>query len=123
MGKFFGFLFVIVLGAFTYLVLRPLPLIHFEDTDRVVGKVEKITQQNKDVVVKLEDNNEVFTIKDGFKNGISMNKIKHLEGEVATIYFLKKDFKFWDPLDPSSTIKHVAKLKTLKGVAYNEIVK
>ena len=122
MGKFFGFLAIVLISVFAYFSLRPMGAIHFENTEKIIGKVTKITQKSDDIFINLKNGNGVYFIKDGLKKGIFMQRIKKFEGKIVTIYYVKNDLDHFDPLDPFDTKKYIAKMKSINGIIYNEIV-
>ena len=122
MSKFFGFLAIVLIGGFAYFSFRPMGVIHLENTEKIIGKVTKITQKSDDIFINLKNRDEVYFIKDGLKKGIFMQRIKKLEGKIVTIYYVKNDLDHFDPLDPFDTKKYIAKMKSISEVVYNEIV-
>jgi hypothetical protein len=122
MGKFFGFLLVVLIGSFAYFSLRPTDNIGIDDVDKIVGKVDKIYQKSNDIYIKMKSRDETYFIKDAIKHGIFLQRIKKgLEGKIITIYYLKNDFDHFDPLDPFDTNRYVAKVKSINEVVYNEM--
>jgi len=122
MGKFFGFIAILLIGAFAYFSLKPMGTIAFQNTDKIIGRVEKVYSKSNDIYIKIKDKKEVYFIKNGLKKGIFIQNIqKTLTGKVVTIYFVKNDFDHFDPLDPFDLERYVAKIKTINQVIYNEI--
>ncbi len=122
MGKFFGFILLLIIGSFAYFAFRPMGDIELYHTDKIVGKVEKIYNKSNDIYIKLKDQEEVYFIKNGLKKGIFIQNIKKaLNEQVVTIYYVKNDFDHFDPLDPYDAKRYIAKIRTIKQVIYNEI--
>jgi len=122
MSKFFGFIAILLVGSFAYFSFRPMGTISLENTDKIIGKVEKVYNKSNDIYIELKNRDEVYFIKNGLKKGIFMQNIqKALNGKVVTIYFVKNDLDHFDPLDPFDLKRYVAKLKTINEVIYNEI--
>jgi len=122
MGKFFGFLLVLLIGGFAYFSLRPTGNIGINDVDKIVGKVDKIYQKSNDIYIKMKSRDETYFIKNAIKNGIFLQRIKRsLEGKIITIYYVKNNFDHFDPLDPFDANRYVAKVKSINEVVYNEM--
>ena len=129
MGKFFGFLLVLILGSFAYFSLRPIKTVELLDTLRVSGKVSEIYQKSNDIFIKLKDvkdvenNGEiVYFIKNGIAKGIPLDRMKKsLDGGIVTIYYTKNNLDFFDPLDPFDKERYIAKIRSINEVVYNEI--
>jgi len=132
MGKFFGFLLVLILGSFAYFSLRPIKTVELLDTLRVSGKVSEIYQKSNDIFIKLKDvkntndtiNNDeiVYFIKDGITKGVPLERMKKiLKEKIITIYYTKNNLDFFDPLDPFDKERYIAKIRSINEVVYNEI--
>lgn len=122
MGKFFGFMAILLLGSFAYFALRPIGEISIGDVDKILGTIETISQKSNDIIIHLENRDEIYTIHNGVKKGIILRRMKKsLEGKIITMYYLKNDFKHFDPLDINNNDRYVAKIRSINEVVYNEI--
>lgn len=108
-------LLFIALAAFT---LRPVPIPAEKDCLVVSGIVEQITEGGvKDIVFKLEGNNNLYYINRGLENGFTLDGIrKELIGKEVTIKYPD----YWSLL-ANKSIRHISKLEHSNKIIFTEI--
>ena len=72
----------------------------------------------KDVVIRLKETNQWFYINRGLEAGLEIQKLKdELIGTEVTIIYPK----YWTPLDPKNSNKHLTELRLNGNVVYSEL--
>ena len=109
-----GFVFICVL------VFRPVPITSEDKCLSVEGIVKAIYEGGvKDVVFVLEDNQTRYYINRGLEQGLSLDKLKNdLIGQEIVIKYPK----YWTPLDPKESTRHLSKLKWGNQVIFDETI-
>lgn len=96
----------VLLAAFT---LRPVPTVPEKECLVVKARVAGIYEGGvKDVVFVLSGHKESYYINRGLERGLSISSLKQqLEGKEVTIKYPN----YWSVLDPSKSIRHIAKVE------------
>lgn len=102
------------------LILRPVPIPDDEkDCLRVSGTVRAIYEAGvKDVVFKLKGVDRAFYINRGLERGLDVKKLKAdlMNKEVVMLYP-----KYWTPLDPFNSVRHISKLEWNGQTVFTEV--
>ena len=110
-----GLIFV----ALVVLALRPVPISNEKDCLWLTGTVGEVYEAGfKDVVFKLQGLDKKFYINRGLERGLDLEKLRAdlTNQEIDIIYP-----KYWTPLDPGNSIRHVSKIKHDGKTVFTEI--
>ena len=107
-----GFL---TLGA---LALRPVPIVVESECKVVTGRITDVLKENEnDVVFLLEDERRRFYINRGLEHGLQLESLRRdWIAEDVTIKYPR----YWTPLDPTNSSRHVSKLEAGGIVLFDE---
>ena len=110
------FLFLFILAA---LIFRPVPIVPENECLSQTGIVTSVFEGGtNDVNIRLEDNDHMFYINRGLKNGLEMSQVKSdLIGYEVTLKYPKH----WTPLDPFSKTHHVSVVKKGDQIIFTEL--
>lgn len=117
-----NFIFVIlgiVLVALLILILKPIPIPNEEDCLTLEGVVLEIYDGgNKDIIFKLKGHEQLFYVNRGLTKGLDLRQInEQLINKSITIKYPK----YWSPLDPTNSIRHISKIEYHSQVVFNEL--
>ena len=109
----FGFLLSAVL------ILRPVPIPEEKDCLITKGTVVQIYEAGvKDVVFRLKDQGRSFYVNRGLERGLDLGKLRaQLINQNITIKYPK----YWTPLDPGNSSRHVSKIEFDGETIFTEI--
>lgn len=102
------------------LAFRPITSLHIEDCIKVSGITTKVwaNEKSKDINIRIGDGGHYY-INRGLEHGVSesifTNKIM---GKEIIIHYADH----WTPLDPSGTVRHVARVSYGEEILYDEIL-
>jgi hypothetical protein len=111
---FFGLLFL----ALGILIFRPVPIADEKKCVTVKGKVTEIYEAGfKDIVFKLQGLNKEFYINRGLESGLDVHKLRATltHNEIVILYP-----KYWTPLDPFNSTRHISKIKHDGKIVFTE---
>jgi len=108
-----------LLLALGVLIFQPVPISPEHKSNKITGTVSYIFEGGvNDVVFRLKDTNQRFYINRGLEAGLEMQKLKdELIGNEVTIIYPK----YWTPLDPKNSTKHLTELRFNGDVIYSEL--
>jgi len=110
-----GLVFV-VLGI---LVFRPVPMPAEDDCLSLKGTVSEVYEAGvKDVVFKLEGLDKQFYINRGLERGLDLERLR---ADLTHKEIIVKYPKYWTPLDPANSVRHVSKIVCDGKVVFSEI--
>jgi hypothetical protein len=114
-------LLVLTVFSLGLLIFRPIPKATMDNTAEVTGTVTQIFESGeKDVTFVLKEYDRRFYINRGLENGLMLSQLKEsLIGQAITLRYATH----WTPLDPGSSIRHVASLTHKDKVLYSEFSK
>lgn len=106
----------VLLAAFT---LRPVPSVSETECLVVKGEVSAIFEGGvKDVVFVLDGHKENYYINRGLEQGLTIDGLKQqLKGKEVTIKYPD----YWSILDPSKSIRHIAKVEFQGKTVFSEV--
>ena len=101
-----GLIFLIGLG---FLAFRPIPIPEENDCLSLKGRVAEIHESGtKDVSFKLHGSDKTFYLNRGLERGLDLEELKTT---LANKEIIIKYPKYWTPLDPANSIRHVSKIE------------
>ena len=101
------------------LIFKPVPILSEDKLLSVEGTVESIYEGGiKDVVFILKDHPVRYYINRGLESGLVLEK---LQNELTDQTIVLKYPKYWTPLDPKNTVKHVSKVYLGDEVIFSEV--
>ena len=71
-----------------------------------------------DVLFKLKNREQIFYINRGLENGLDLDNLKN---DLIGKMILLKHPKYWTPLDPFNSVRHVSKLEFQGKTVYSEM--
>ena len=100
--------------------MRPVPITSEDKCLVVEGTVKHIYEGGiHDVVFVLEEKGTRYYINRGLEQGLTLDKLRDdLVGENVTIKYPK----YWTPLDPKESIRHLSKLEWGQEVIFDETI-
>jgi hypothetical protein len=112
-------LFLVAFLAIVVLVLRPVPIPEEKDCLITTGTVVDIYEAGvKDIVFRLKDQGRSFYVNRGLERGLNLRKLRaQLINQKITIKYPK----YWTPLDPGNSIRHVSKIEFDGETVFTEI--
>lgn len=120
-SKFFIGLSFFLLCAIALVIARPVPIVSEDKAIIQEGIVSDIYEGGvKDIVFKLENNNDIFYINRGLERGLEITSLKE---ELIGKEVIFKYPKHWTPLDWDNSSKHISKVETKNEVIFNEFKK
>jgi hypothetical protein len=101
------------------LILRPVPIPEEKDCLSLTGTVEEVYKAgSKDVVFTLQGLDKTFYINRGLERGIDLKKLRaDLSNKEIVILYPK----YWTPLDPANSFRHISKIKCEGRTIFTEI--
>jgi hypothetical protein len=105
--------------ALGILIFRPVPISSESRSNKVTGTVKSIYEGGvKDVVFQLNETDTKYYINRGLESGLNLETLRdQLMGREVTIVFPK----YWTPLDPGNSVKHLTRLVFNEVIVYSEI--
>ena len=111
-----GATLLFVLG---FLVFKPVPIPHERDCLRVKGLVTEITESgSKDVYFKLQGIDKTFYVNRGLERGLDLEKLRTT---ITNNEILIKYPKYFTPLDPMNSIRHISKIEFYGQTIFSEL--
>lgn len=101
------------------LFLRPVPVPDEKDCLSLKGKVTQIYEAGvKDVVFELQGLDRKFYINRGLERGLDLEKLRAAltDKEIVIMYP-----KYWTPLDPGNSVRHISKIVCDGKTVFTEI--
>lgn len=112
-------LFVLVVLAVGVLVFRPVPIPDEKDCLIVKAKVTEVYEAGfKDIVFKLQGVDKEFYINRGLERGLDLQALRAnlTNNEIVILYP-----KYWTPLDPANSVRHISKMEFDGKIVFTEI--
>ena len=109
----------LVLVGVGILVFRPVPIPDEEDCLTLNGTVREIYEAGvKDVVFKLQGHDKTFYINRGLERGLELKKLRTdlMSKKIKILYP-----KYWTPLDPFNSVRHISKMEHDGRTIFSEI--
>ena len=100
-------------------IFIPVPISSEDNCLITEGFVQSVSEAGeKDVVIRLKECHKTFYINRGLETGLDLDvlRTKLLHNHVTIKYP-----KYWTPLDPLSSTRHIAKLNYGEEVIFNEM--
>lgn len=101
------------------LVVRPVPIPDEKDCLRLTGTVSDVYEAGvKDVVFKLQGLDRTFYINRGLEKGLDLTQLRAdlTNQEIVILYP-----KYWTPLDPGNSVRHITKIECNGKTVFSEI--
>lgn len=101
------------------LIFRPIPIPDQKDCLSVKGKVTEVYEAGfKDIVFKLQGLDKEFYINRGLERGLHLHELRAnlINNEIVILYP-----KYWSPLDPANSIRHISKMEHDGKIVFTEI--
>lgn len=99
-------LLLLGLGVLSF---RPVPVPDENDCLSLKGTVSEVYEAGvKDVVFKLQGLDKKFYINRGLERGLDLKKLR---ADLTNKEILIKYPKYWTPLDPGNSVRHISKLE------------
>ncbi len=101
------------------LVLRPVPIPLEKDCLIKKGVVLEVYEAGtNDVVFKLQDQQQQFYVNRGLERGLELNKLRtELISKEITIKYPK----YWTPLNPFNSSRHISKVEHEGRTVFSEL--
>ena len=101
------------------LIFRPVPIPDEKDCLSLKGKVTDIYERGvKDVVFKLDGFDQEFYVNRGLERGLELNSLRAaLINEEIVIKYPK----YWTPLDPANSVRHISKIERERRTVFTEL--
>ena len=101
------------------LVLRPVPIPLEKDCLIKKGVVSEVYEGGtNDVVFKLQDQHQQFYVNRGLERGLELNKLRtELISKEITIKYPK----YWTPLNPFNSSRHISKVEHDGRIVFSEL--
>jgi len=101
------------------LIFRPVPIPDEKDCLSLKGKVTDIYERGvKDVVFKLEGFDQEFYVNRGLESGLELN---NLRAALINKEIVIKYPKYWTPLDPVNSLRHISKIEHERRTVFTEL--
>ena len=101
------------------LIFRSLPIPDEKDCLSLKGVVTEVYEGGvKDVVFKLQGVDKEFYINRGLERGLDLKK---LQAELITKEIVVKYPQYWTPLDPTNSVRHIAKIECDGKTIFTEL--
>lgn len=101
------------------LIFRPVPIPDEKDCLSVKAKVTEVYEAGfKDIVFKLKGLDKQFYINRGLDRGLDLQELRAslTNKEILILYP-----KYWTPLDPVNSIRHISKVEHDGKIIFTEI--
>jgi hypothetical protein len=112
--SFLAFLFL----AITVLVLRPVPQVSEDNCLVAKGTIISVMETGvNDILFKLEGDKTAYYINRGLEQGLNLDSLwANVRGKEAILKYPK----YWTPLDPNNSLRHLAKVEIEGEVIFSE---
>ena len=111
-------LLVLGLGV---LVLRPVPIPEEKECLSLNGTVSQIYAGGaNDLVIKLKGVDREFYVNRGLERGLDL---KMLQAELTNKQIVIKYPKYWTPLNPDNSVRHISKIEFDGRIIFTELDK
>ncbi len=101
------------------LIFRPVPIPDEKDCLSLKGTVTEIYEGGiKDVVFKLQGLDKEFYINRGLERGLDLKKLK---AELTNKEIVIKYPKYWTPLNPGNSVRHISKIECAGKTIFTEL--
>ncbi|HTF29052.1 MAG TPA: hypothetical protein VK625_09420 [Flavitalea sp.] len=109
----------IVFITILLLIFRPVPIPVERDCLTTRGIVSEVYEGGtNDVVFKLQGQHKTFYVNRGLERGLELDKLRtELISKEITIKYPK----YWTPLDPVNTIRHISKVEHKGRIVFSEL--
>ena len=109
----------IVFVVLAILVFLPVPIPEDKDCLVVKGTVAEIYEAGtKDMVFKLNGHERIYYVNRGLERGLNLKKLKaEMIGKEITIKYPR----YWTPLDPGNSVRHISKIESKGRIVFTEI--
>ena len=105
--------------ALGLLAFRPVPTPGENDCLSLRGLVTEINESGtKDVSFKLQGINKTFYVNRGLERGLDLDKLR---GTLINEEIEIKYPKYWTPLDPTNSIRHISKIECKGQTIFTEL--
>lgn len=101
------------------LILRPVPIPEEKNCLIASGTVVRIYEAGvKDVAFQLKSHGSLFYVNRGVERGLDLDNLRSkLIGHEITIKYPK----YWTPLDPGNTTRHISKIESEGEIIFSEM--
>lgn len=101
------------------LIFRPVPVPDEKDCLSLKGIVVEIYEGGvKDVVFRLQGQNQIYYVNRGLERGLDLGQLRSaLTNRVVTIKYPK----YWTPLDPGNSVRHISKIEYEGRTLFTEL--
>lgn len=116
-----SWLIILALGfvVLAILIVRPVPMPDEKDCLVTKGTVVEIYEAGvHDVVFRLKDQGRRYYVNRGMERGLSL---KELRAQLTNKEITIKYPKYWTPLDPGNSIKHISKIEFQGTTIFTEV--
>lgn len=101
------------------LIFRPVPVPDEKDCLSVKGTVTQMYEGGvKDVVFKLQGLDKEFYVNRGLERGLDLNNLK---ASLTNKEIVIKYPKYWTPLDPGNSTRHISKIECDGKTIFTEL--
>lgn len=102
----------------TISVFRPVPKCRGDNCLSFSGTVNRVFEGGeKDVIFQFMESDRLFYINRGLEQGLILEDLQHrLTGKELTVHYAR----YWTPLDPGGSIKHIASVEFDGQVLFDE---
>lgn len=101
------------------LAFRPVPIPNEQDCIILKGTVSEVYEAGtKDVVFKLKGTDKKFYINRGLEKGLDLNKLR---AGLTNKEIIIKYPKYWTPLNPTNSMRHVSKIECEGRTVFTEL--
>jgi hypothetical protein len=108
-----GFLGLVIL------IFRPVPIPDEKDCLTLKGIVSEVYEAGvKDVVFKLQGIDREFYVNRGLERGLDLKKLR---ADLTNKEIVIKYPKYWTPLNPSNSVRHISKIEYGGRTVFTEL--
>lgn len=101
------------------LAFRPVPIPNEKDCLVLKGTVSEVYEAGtKDVIFKLDGFDKEFYVNRGLEKGMDLKKLR---ADLVNKEIVIKYPKYWTPLNPTNSIRHVSKIEFDGRTIFTEI--
>lgn len=109
----------ILLGGLGVLIFRAVPIPEESGALISKGTVTKIYESGvKDVFFELKGIDKKFYVNRGLERGLNLDE---LQAELINKEIVIKYPKYWTPLDPDNSVRHISKVESEGRTIFTEI--
>jgi hypothetical protein len=100
-------------------ILRPVPIPDERDCLSVKGKVTDVYEGGvKDIVFKLHGFDKEFYVNRGLERGLDLSDLR---AQLINKEIVIKYPKYWTPLDPGNSVRHISKIEHEGRTIFTEL--